>query len=57
MCLMLLALPVLRIGLYNNTIALGYTIEAGVGENPLPISQFDEIYRDNLGILVLGAVL
>ena len=35
----------------------GYTIEAGMGENPLPISQFDEIYEDNLGILVLGAVL
>lgn len=34
----------------------GYTIEAGLGENPLPISQFDEIYNDNLGILVLGAV-
>jgi len=30
----------------------GYTIEAGRGENPLPITQFDEIYRDNLGILV-----
>lgn len=35
----------------------GYTIEAGVGENPLPLSQFDEIYKDNLGILVLGAIL
>lgn len=35
----------------------GYTVEAGLGKNPLPISQFDEIYRDNLGILVLGAVL
>jgi len=35
----------------------GYTIEAGFGENPLPISQFDEIYNDNIGILVLGAVL
>ena len=35
----------------------GYTIEAGLGENPLPISQFDEIYNDNLGILVLGAIL
>lgn len=35
----------------------GYTIEAGLGENPLPISQFAEIYQDNLGILVLGAVL
>lgn len=35
----------------------GFTIEAGFGENPLPISQFDEIYRDNIGILVLGMVL
>lgn len=33
----------------------GYTIEAGLGVNPLPISQFDEIYKDNLGILILGA--
>ena len=29
----------------------GYTVEAGLGENPLPISQFDYIYRDNVGIL------
>ena len=35
----------------------GYTIEAGSGDNPLPISQFPQIYRDNLGILTLGAVL
>ncbi len=35
----------------------GYTIEAGIGQNPLPISQFDEIYNDNIGILVLGTVL
>jgi len=35
----------------------GYTIEVGLGENPLPISQFDEIYSDNLGILVLSAIL
>lgn len=35
----------------------GYTIEVGLGENPLPISQFDKIYNDNLGILVLGAIL
>ena len=34
----------------------GYTIEVGAGENPLPISQFEEIYRDNLGILVTAAV-
>lgn len=35
----------------------GYTIEAGLGENPLPISQFSQIYSDNLGILVLAAIL
>ena len=35
----------------------GYTIEVGLGENPLPISQFDKIYNDNLGILVLAAIL
>ena len=34
----------------------GYTIEVGAGENPLPIEQFDEIYRDNLGILVTAAL-
>ena len=28
-----------------------YTIEAGFGTNPLPISQFSEIYKDNIGIL------
>lgn len=33
----------------------GYTIEVGLGENPLPISEFDEIYRRNLGILLLAA--
>ena len=35
----------------------GYTIEAGLGISPLPFSQFNKIYQDNLGILVLGAVL
>lgn len=35
----------------------GYTIEAGIGTNPLPISQFNEIYRDNIGILTLGMLL
>lgn len=34
----------------------GYTIEVGLGENPLPLSQFDKIYRDNLGILVTAAL-
>ncbi len=35
----------------------GYTIEAGLGVNPLPISDFDGIYRRNLGILTLGALV
>ena len=35
----------------------GYTIEVGLGINPLPLTQFDKIYDNNLGILVLGAVL
>jgi len=34
----------------------GYTIECGKGVNPLPLSQFEEIYRDNFGILLLGMV-
>ena len=34
----------------------GYTIEVGKGENPLPLEQFEEIYRDNLGILVTAAL-
>ena len=33
----------------------GYTVEAGLGENPLPLDQFDRIYRDVLGILVTAA--
>ena len=33
----------------------GFTIEVGQGENPLPLEQFPEIYRDNLGILVTAA--
>ena len=35
----------------------GYTIEAGLGTNPLPISQFDKIYSDNIGILVLASII
>ena len=34
----------------------GYTVEVGSGTNPLPLEQFDEIYRDNLGILVTAAL-
>ena len=33
----------------------GFTIEVGTGNNPLPLSQFDPIYRDTLGILVTAA--
>ncbi|MBR5236657.1 MAG: M14 family metallocarboxypeptidase [Clostridia bacterium] len=29
-----------------------FTIEAGLGENPLPISQFDKIFFDNLPMLM-----
>ncbi|MBE6751508.1 MAG: LysM peptidoglycan-binding domain-containing protein [Ruminococcaceae bacterium] len=32
----------------------GYTIEIGIGMSPLPLSQFAEIYKDNIGILVGG---
>lgn len=32
----------------------GYTIEVGKGTNPLPISQFSDIYADNIGILLGG---
>jgi len=35
----------------------GFTIEAGIGQSPLPISQFNEIYNNNIGILVLGVIL
>lgn len=34
----------------------GFTIEVGEGENPLPLSQFEQIYKDNLGILVTAAL-
>ena len=34
----------------------GYTIEVGEGTNPLPLSQFDAIYRANLPILVIAAL-
>ena len=34
----------------------GFTIEVGAGENPLPLSQFGEIYTASLPILVAGAM-
>ena len=33
----------------------GYTVEVGEGTNPLPLEQFDTIYREVLPILVIGA--
>ena len=34
----------------------GYTVEVGTGENPLPLSQFPEIYRDNVPLLNIAAL-
>ena len=34
----------------------GFTIEAGSGVSPLPLEQFSDIYRKNLGILVTAAL-
>ena len=34
----------------------GYTVEVGMGENPLPLSQFSEIYRDNVPLLNIAAL-
>ena len=34
----------------------GYTVEVGLGENPLPLSQFPEIYRDNVPLLNISAL-
>lgn len=35
----------------------GYTIEVGLGKNPLPISQFNTIYRENEEILLLAPLV
>jgi g-D-glutamyl-meso-diaminopimelate peptidase len=35
----------------------GYTIECGLGENPLPLSQFSQIYQENIGILTTAAIV
>lgn len=34
----------------------GYTVEVGKGNNPLPLSQFSEIYRDNVPLLNIAAL-
>ncbi|MDP4108939.1 MAG: M14 family metallopeptidase [Bacillota bacterium] len=35
----------------------GFTIEAGLGKNPLPVSQFGRIYNDNIKLLLHAAVI
>lgn len=35
----------------------GYTVEAGAGDNPLPLTDFDSLYAKNLPILVYGALV
>jgi g-D-glutamyl-meso-diaminopimelate peptidase len=35
----------------------GYTIEVGEGKNPLPISQFPQIYAENQGMLLYAATV
>ena len=34
----------------------GYTVEAGLGENPLPLSQFGEIWADNVDLISATAL-
>ncbi len=34
-----------------------YTVETGIGKNPLPISKFDSIYEPNLPLLLLATTL
>ena len=34
----------------------GFTIEVGLGTNPIPISQFAGIYHENLGIWITGMI-
>ncbi|OPJ55560.1 M14 family metallopeptidase [Alkalithermobacter paradoxus] len=34
----------------------GYTIEVGMGKNPLPLTQFNKIYNDNEELLILASI-
>jgi len=34
----------------------GFTIEVGLGKNPLPITQFEKIYRDNEEVLLAAPI-
>ncbi len=35
----------------------GYTFEVGMGRNPVPISQFDTIYRENEEVMLLAPII
>lgn len=35
----------------------GFTIEVGIGVNPIPVSQFPDIYQQNEEMLLLGALV
>lgn len=35
----------------------GYTIEVGLGKNPLPLSQFNKIYEDNIRVLLEASII
>lgn len=35
----------------------GFTVELGRGVNPLPLTQFEEIYQENLGIFLISLIL
>ncbi|TCS84103.1 M14 family metallopeptidase [Tepidibacillus fermentans] len=35
----------------------GFTIEVGIGTNPLPVTQFSQIYRENLTLLLEAPLL
>lgn len=35
----------------------GFTIEVGLGKNPIELSQFDKIYSDNIEILLLAPIV
>ena len=34
----------------------GYTVEAGSGENPLPLSDFDSLWEANVGLMTMAAL-
>ncbi len=35
----------------------GFTIEVGMGSNPLPIEQFEDIYEDAAGLMIMGLLV